>query len=394
VTYSGNCRLGDLFQSRRERGRPGLPLLSVTMNDGLVDRDDLERKQDTTLSPEEHLLVKPGDIAYNTMRMWQGAFGLADREGLVSPAYVVLAPRPNVDSRYVAQALQTPRMRHLLWSYSHGLTEDRLRLYFDDFAAIPMFVPSLGEQQRLAQVLTTWDDAISVALRLLARTVEMSGAIGRRLIGSVNDSGKVLLCEVAEVRTGIAKGKIGQRDVVRLPYLRVANVQDGRLDLREVKQIDVARDQVERYSLHRGDILLTEGGDFDKLGRGAVWHGEVEPCLHQNHVFAVRPNTARVDPEFLSALVASEYGRTYFLGCAKRSTNLASINSSQLKAFPIPLPPLARQREISTILGAWTQAVTATERRLAHLNREKAALMAELLTGKRRSCVATGEVAR
>ena len=75
------CRMGDLFESRRERGRPGLPLLSVTMNDGLVDREDLDRKQDSALAPEEHLLVKPGDIAYNMMRMWQGAFGLAHKEG-------------------------------------------------------------------------------------------------------------------------------------------------------------------------------------------------------------------------------------------------------------------------------------------------------------------------
>ena len=74
MTYSGNRRLGDLFSSRREKGRPGLPTLSVTLNDGLVNREDLDRKQETNLAPEEHLLVKPGDIAYNMMRMWQGAF--------------------------------------------------------------------------------------------------------------------------------------------------------------------------------------------------------------------------------------------------------------------------------------------------------------------------------
>ena len=73
MTYSGNYRLGDLFSSRREKGRAGLPTLSVTLNYGLVNREDLERKQDTNLAPEEHLLVKPGDIVYNMMRMWQGA---------------------------------------------------------------------------------------------------------------------------------------------------------------------------------------------------------------------------------------------------------------------------------------------------------------------------------
>lgn len=177
---------------------------------------------------------------------------------------------------------------------------------------------------------------------------------------------KLPLWQIAEVRTGLAVGKTGFSDSVRLPYLRVANVQDGRLNLKEVKFIQVERHQVERYSLKVGDILMTEGGDFDKLGRGDVWQGQIETCLHQNHVFAVRPQVDLVDSFFLSALAASEYGRNYFLSCAKRSTNLASINSTQLKAFPVLLPPLPEQRGIAHILATWDQAIATTERLLAN----------------------------
>jgi type I restriction enzyme S subunit len=180
---------------------------------------------------------------------------------------------------------------------------------------------------------------------------------------------KVPLDQVAEVRTGLAKGKPIRLDSLSLPYLRVANVQDGYIDLREVKLIAVERDQVARYALQIGDILMTEGGDFDKLGRGAVWQGLINPCLHQNHVFAVRADSKLVDPGYLSSLAASDYGRTYFLSCAKRSTNLASINSSQLKAFPVVLPPLTEQRGISQILTAWAEAIATTEKLLA--NRQK-----------------------
>lgn len=173
------------------------------------------------------------------------------------------------------------------------------------------------------------------------------------------------LHEVAEVRTGLAKGKSNLRDPVELPYLRVANVQDGHIDLSEVKVIQVERSQVRRYSLVPGDILMTEGGDFDKLGRGDVWNAQIPKCLHQNHVFAVRADHSRVEPAFLAALAASHYGRNYFLGCAKRSTNLASINVSQLRAFPVLLPPLAVQKRIATILNAWNQAISTTTRLLA-----------------------------
>ena len=99
----------------------------------------------------------------------------------------------------------------------------------------------------------------------------------------------VKLSDVAVVQTGISKS--AQRKLkasIELPYLRVANVQDGFIDLNEIKTIDIEREKYERYSLKYGDVLLTEGGDFDKLGRGAVWHSEIKKCVHQNHVFVVR----------------------------------------------------------------------------------------------------------
>ncbi|PMR86959.1 restriction endonuclease subunit S [Xanthomonas arboricola] len=190
------------------------------------------------------------------------------------------------------------------------------------------------------------------------------------------------LHEVADVRTGVAKGKTGLIDPVELPYLRVANVQDSFINLSEVKTIEVERHQIDRYSLKAGDILMTEGGDFDKLGRGAVWNGTLDPCLHQNHVFAVRAKRELVNPLFLSALSGSEYGRTYFLSCAKRSTNLASINSSQLKAFPVLLPPISEQHRIAHILSTWDQAIATTERLLANSRHQKTLLSQQVLTGK------------
>lgn len=107
--------------------------------------------------------------------------------------------------------------------------------------------------------------------------------------------------DVAHIQTGIAKNqnKIQDtQDTVELPYLRVANVQDGYLDLSEIKTISIHKDKVNRYKLEVGDVLLTEGGDFDKLGRGAVWEGQIANCVHQNHVFAVRPSNKIVLSSF------------------------------------------------------------------------------------------------
>ncbi|MFN7562108.1 MAG: restriction endonuclease subunit S, partial [Prosthecobacter sp.] len=153
-------RLDFFFSSSRAKGQDGLPTLSVTLDRGLIDRAELDRKMETNLGPDEHLLVREKDIAYNMMRMWQGAFGRSDREGIVSPAYVVIRPKSSADSAYFAYAFRRNRSIYLFWAYSYGITNDRLRLYADDFLRIPFRSPKVPEQQKIAAFLTAVDGRI------------------------------------------------------------------------------------------------------------------------------------------------------------------------------------------------------------------------------------------
>ncbi|HOP47114.1 MAG TPA: restriction endonuclease subunit S [Desulfobacteraceae bacterium] len=187
------------------------------------------------------------------------------------------------------------------------------------------------------------------------------------------------LNKVATVQTGLAKGKKNIKDSVSLPYLRVANVQDGFLHLENIKKINVEKTKLKRYLLQKGDVLFTEGGDFDKLGRGTIWNGEINQCLHQNHIFAVRCNRPRIQPYFLSIIAAGPLGRRYFLLSSKQSTNLASINTRQLKSFPLPLPPLSEQKKIAEILSTWDKAIDQTRKLIIAKTRMKKALMQQLI---------------
>ena len=176
----------------------------------------------------------------------------------------------------------------------------------------------------------------------------------------------VKLDKVADIQTGISKSASRKlTDPIEVPYLRVANVQDGHLDLSVIKYISIERKNLERYTLQAGDVLLTEGGDFDKLGRGTVWKNEIETCVHQNHVFSVRTDPNILLPEFLNILTSSSYGKRYFISCSKQSTNLASINSSQLKQFPVLLPPKDLQKSIVSTLNFWDTAIEKTEALIA-----------------------------
>ena len=181
------ARLGELFENRKERGRSNLPTLSVQIDGGLIDRDQLDRKMETTLEPHEHLLVEAGDIAYNTMRMWQGACGLVKTRALVSPAYVVLKPSQAIDPLFASYLFKTPQMIHSFWAYSHGLTDDRRRLYFDDFSAIRIILPPKEEQRRIAEILSTWDRAIQATEKLIANSLTQKKALLAELIQVLED---------------------------------------------------------------------------------------------------------------------------------------------------------------------------------------------------------------
>ena len=211
---------------------------------------------------------------------------------------------------------------------------------------------------------------------------------GVEWLGKVPEHWEIVrLKDVAQVQTGLTLGKDyrGTRTTAR-PYLRVANVQSGCLDLTHVKSIDVPLDEADRATLFTDDVLMTEGGDIDKLGRGCVWRGEIPGCLHQNHIFAVRCRRRLLSPEFLVGLMGSRHGRTYFELTAKQTTNLASTNSRTLRAFPVLLPILEEQMAIVNAISAGMNlldnAMGHAQRQINLVREYRTRLIADVVTGK------------
>jgi type I restriction enzyme S subunit len=192
------------------------------------------------------------------------------------------------------------------------------------------------------------------------------------------------LKRIASVQTGLTLGKaVEPEDAIELPYLRVANVQAGGLDLSEVKTVALDRADALRHQLRPGDVLMTEGGDIDKLGRGCLWNGEIAPCLHQNHVFAVRCS-ADLSNRFLVYILESPPARDYFYMTAKQTTNLASTNSTTLGNFTLALPPLPVQWKIVDHLDAKCIEVDALiakqEQLIATLREDRTATITHVVT--------------
>ena len=243
---------------------------------------------------------------------------------------------------------------------------------------------SIEEYKKLKQAVIT--QAVTKGVRG-EREMKDSGV---EWIGEIpKEWRKTQLRHCATIKSGITLGKSYSKDTVLIerPYLRVANVQGGYVDLNDLATIQVTPDEDLKYRLHSGDVLMTEGGDRDKLGRGCVWHGEIEPCLHQNHVFAVQTNETVLLPEFLEYLTASNVGRSYFDVTAIKTTNLACTSSSKVLAFTIPLPPIEEQIEIVSYIKKRSlelnKLIMKKELLVQELERYKKSLIYEVVTGKR-----------
>jgi type I restriction enzyme S subunit len=193
--------------------------------------------------------------------------------------------------------------------------------------------------------------------------------------------------EICDVSGGVTLGRKGTvPDPVTLPYLRVANVQRGSLSLEiEVKTVTVDSSELSRYRLQPGDLLITEGGDWDKVGRTCIWRGEIAACLHQNHVFKARGFTPEWLPEWGELYLNSPVARKYFAASSKQTTNLASINMSELRNCPFPLPPIAEQRRILARLGELRSLCADLRSRLIQA-RQKQATLAEALVAQATTC--------
>ena len=310
---------------------------------GVVAREEL--RGDEIKTPTQ-FYVKEGDFVISRRQIIHGACGFVPAEldgAVVSNEYDVLRPRPELVPGFLRELVHTEYMQRTFFQSSVGVDVEKMIFDLGFWLSYEIHAPPTREQRALAEILNDSGQAIgraefAVAQARRARLASVQWLMARgqprgpgQLASAEHDGDPlpmVPLASVAQVRSGLAKN--ASREVtnpVEVPYLRVANVQDGYFNLDEVKAIVLGADEIDTYKLQAGDVLMAEGGDADKLGRGDVWRGQISPCVHQNHVFSVRCGP-RILPDYLSMVNGSPHGKAYFRLCSKQTTNLASINTN------------------------------------------------------------------
>ena len=356
-------------------------------------------------------IVRDGETILSTVRTYLRAMTYMDNPPdnmIVSTGFAVLTAKSGIHPRFLNRLVQSKEFVDRVVAYSDGVAYPAISP--TTLSRLPVWVPPFDEQQSIVAFLdretVRIDEMIAKKQRLIElleekRTALISHAVTKGLNpdAPMKDSGIEWLGEIPEhwtvtrlkfrgtVQTGLTLGKRYQGGyLVERPYLRVANVQDGYLDLRDITEVTLPQQDAPRYELKNGDVLMTEGGDYDKLGRGFLWANQIQGCLHQNHVFAVRPLSGWLEPDYLATLMTSYHGKTYFTKTSQQTTNLASTNSTKLGNFPFPLPEVSEQREIMDFVGGRTAALDGLlgncSEVVQRLQEYRTALISAAVTGK------------
>lgn len=331
--------------------------------------------------------LRPGDLLLNEASgspnevgkpaIWMGEI----EECAFQNTLLRVRPSAEVDSRYLFHYLRQQAVTAAFARGSRGVGIHHLGR--EALSKWPVPLPRLDEQRRIAAILDQAEYMRSQRLQVLNHLRELLSELFVEAFGDELDGTTCRLDEIAEISSGITKGRRTSEPTRLIPYLAVVNVQAGHLSLDPLKEIEATEAEVKRYSLKEGDLVLTEGGDPDKLGRGTVWRSEVPLCLHQNHIFRVRIRPeSKVESDYLSAYLASWTARSYFLRSAKQTTGIASINMTQLRALPVLVPPLAQQREFLDRIEAVTRQAALCEQQLAEVEPLTSSLQSRAFSGQ------------
>jgi type I restriction enzyme S subunit len=399
-------RNGRLFGARRETRFPDLPVLEVSIRSGVRVRDfeNGTRKQEMT-DRSKYQRAARGDIAYNMMRMWQGAVGIAPTDGLVSPAYVVARPFAETAAGYYAYLFRTAAYMREMDVFSRGIVPDRNRLYWESFKQMPSVHPPLEEQRLIVRFLD-WHGAQTAKLirakkKLIALLNEQKQAIIHRAVTrgldpntKLKPSGIPWLGDVPEGwdvaalrhRYDQCLGKMLDTKRITgahlLPYLRNTDVQWERINVVDLPTMDVPPQEYDRYTLRAGDLIVCEGGE---VGRAAIWSGGLEVCAFQKALHQLRPRKPDRDcPRFLLLQLRLAVALGAFVD--GHESTIAHLTGEKLRAHRFLFPTFEDQQRLVAACDSQSReinkAVDGVEREIALIQEFRTRLIADIVTGK------------
>ncbi|SBW19229.1 hypothetical protein FDG2_1079 [Candidatus Protofrankia californiensis] len=373
-------RLGDVVRRSREQVDPLAGSVERYVAGGHIDGDGLVIERwgavdDGQMGSTFRYVFRPGQVLFVSARPYLRKVGVPQFGGVVADKTYVLnaIPENGISQRFLPFVLSSDRFVKFATAEATGSMNPRLlwgpmqRYEFD--------LPSIDEQKRIADLLWAVERH-----RLSLLEIEKQVSQARNVViahGLPSSVATRRLADSAAVASGVTLGPARRAMKQTTPYLRVANVQRGALDLSEVKDVGVTDKEIKSKGLKPGDILVVEGhASVDEIGRAALWDSDESP-LFQNHLFRVRTN-GEYRPRFLLEWINGEIGRSYIRTVAKSTSGLNTINSTVLKAMPVPEVALEDQDNLICDLQRVDMSIDTLRAELSAVSELQSSLLTEI----------------
>lgn len=380
-------KLGEIFNERTEKKDVG-ELISVTINAGVVKASELNRKDNSSSNKSNYKVVKKGDIAYNSMRMWQGASGFSRYDGIVSPAYTVISPKDNINAKFISYVFKKTEMLQIFQRNSQGLTSDTWNLKFPALSTINLMVPNYDEQIKISVFFEELDQLIALyqsKLDLLEekkkgylqkmfpkkgenvpelRFPGYTNTWEQRKLGDLTESFEYGLNASAKVYDGINK------------YVRITDIDDEThtFKMNSVTSPDTDLKFAGKYRLKKGDILFARTGA--SVGKTYCYR-ESDGFVYYAG-FLVR---ARIKPQFNYKFVfQNTLTETYkkFIRVTSQRSGQPGVNAKEYSSLKIMVPRIEEQSKIGNFLSKIDHLITLHQRKLAVLEKRKKAYLQKM----------------
>lgn len=364
---------------------------------GIVPRERLRGRDILT---KTQFYVFEGDFLISNRQIIHGGCGIVPPAldgAIVSNEYTVLRPRPILRPDFLSYLPHSIYFQQTCFHASVGVDVEKMVFDVDQWLTFKIHLPSVSEQESIAELLLGVDDAIQATLAVIQQTRKVKQVVLDRLltkgighirfkqteIGEIPQAWEVRsLDELGQVQAGRQRSPHFTEGTLR-PYLRVANVFDGFIDTSDVLQMNFTEAEYERYRLEPGDILLNEGQSLELVGRNAVYQGVPADCCFQNTLIRFRSGPD-IQARFAYTLMQHLFSTGQFMAIATRTTSVAHLGVKRFANLLVPLPPKHEQLKISEIHAQFTKSLNSQMRKYNELVSLKAALLSDLLSGRKR----------
>jgi type I restriction enzyme S subunit len=398
-----------LWKERKETNYVEEQLLSVTINKGIVSQSELlsttAKKDSSNLDKTKYKLVLQNDIAYNKMRMWQGAVGVSKFRGIVSPAYIVLKPIKEINHHYYHYLLRTPNYIGESYRFSYGICDDQLSLRYEDFKGMSIIVPPKEEQDQIAKFLDNRLSKINRFIKAKKKQIELLKELKQAIINQVvtkgidpsvpmKDSGVEWIGKIPEHWEVTQVGKVydillgkmlqpnkeNNGDTLQ-KYICALNVFWDKIALHNIKKMWFSPSEIKKYKLKKGDLIVVEGGD---VAVSHIWDGSIDNCFIQNAVHRVREKKLAKN-EFLYYWLYSLKKQGYIDLICNKAT-FAHFTKKKFSRLFLLLPPINEQVEIinyiETKSSVIDKAIDSIQRQIDLVTEYRTSLISAVVTGK------------